>query len=875
MLTDLIHRLRAVLRRRTIERELDEELQFHLEEEIRKRVASGMPLAEAVRQARLAFGGVEQVKEACRDARGVRPVETTIQDLRYGLRTLRRAPIFALTAAGTIALSTAALATVFAIRHTLFVRPLPVERPEELVIVSATRGRTNGEGLVSYPDYTAFRDRTKTLASLAAHYSTAPLFVAANGNAKELNGAVVTANFFSVLHVEPALGRFFTAEEDRVPDRDRVAVISDHLWRTWFGASPLVQGATLRINGVDFTIVGVAPATFAGVTTAPAEIFIPAMMLGVGYRWCEHSLARDCTILEMIGRLAPGRTLAEASAELPTLMPASWAGAPVGENSGVRVSQPRGTTTDPAQSRLVGILVGVAVVLLLVCSANLTGLLGAQSAARANEFSIRLSLGASAGRVIRQVFTESLLLAVAGAIAGVLLSHVFIAALQAMFFTIDGEGHPLLYDFSLSAGVVGLAIAAALVAGCLFSIVPAYRAVRRDVASLNARTASVRWSSGACLLGVQAAVAVALIAIAGLLAWSARSMMTGTRFEASHIALMRVRPRLVKYPPERAQRFQREVVSRLSVMPGVESVSMVGIGAVLGGGDADVALPGWAPDQHAESGYNEIGPGYFDTLRTPMLAGREFDDHDTLSSARVAIVNETLARRLWPDGGAIGATMLIKHTPHQVVGLVSDVPLNRRTEASQPYAYTPFWQNVGQIDSRLCIRVSGDPAAMLAPLAREVNRIDPDVPIAETITLPVQMAGWIRPLRLAATFIGYGAALTLLLTAIGLYGTLSFAVARRTREIGIRMALGASGSRVLGLIVREGMSLVATGAVVGVALAAAGSRFVAHLLYGAASADWLYFLAGAAVISLVGLAATVVPARRAAAIEPLVALRHE
>jgi hypothetical protein len=310
-------------------------------------------------------------------------------------------------------------------------------------------------------------------------------------------------------------------------------------------------------------------------------------------------------------------------------------------------------------------------------------------------------------------------------------------------------------------------------------------------------------------------------------------------------------------------------------MPGVESVSMVGIGAVLGGGDADVALPGWAPDQHAESGYNEIGPGYFDTLRTPMLAGREFDDHDTLSSARVAIVNETLARRLWPDGGAIGATILIKHTPHQVVGLVSDVPLNRRTEASQPYAYTPFWQNAGQIDSRLCIRVSGDPAAMLPALAREVNRIDPDVPIAETITLPVQMAGWIRPLRLAATFIGYGAALTLLLTAIGLYGTLSFAVARRTREIGIRMALGASGSRVLGLIVREGMSLVATGAVVGVALAAASSRFVAHLLYGAASADWLYFLAGAAVISLVGLAATVVPARRAAAVEPLVALRHE
>jgi macrolide transport system ATP-binding/permease protein len=414
-----------------------------------------------------------------------------------------------------------------------------------------------------------------------------------------------------------------------------------------------------------------------------------------------------------------------------------------------------------------------------------------------------------------------------------------------------------------------------VIAGGLFSLIPAFKAVRRDVADLKTRTATTRWSSGSWLLGAQAAVAVALIAVTGLLASSARRMIAGTQFEASHVALMRLRPRLMKYPPERAQRFQRQVMSRLAAVPGVESVSMVGISAVLGGGRALVALPGWTSDRQIRSDYNEIGPRYFETLHTPLVSGREFDDHDALASPRVAIVNETLARRLWPDGGAIGATLLIRNMPHQVVGVVSDISLKSRTEGSQPYVYAPFWQNPGQIDSRLCVRVAGDPASMLPALVREVNRVDPDVPIAETITLPIQMAGWIRPLRLTATFIGYAAGLATLLTAIGLYGTLSFTVARRTREIGVRMALGAARSRVLGLILREGMMVVVAGALAGVALAAAGSRLVMHLLYGSAAAEWVFYVGGVALISLVGLFASMLPARRAAAVEPLVALRHE
>jgi hypothetical protein len=392
MLTDLLVRLRAMLRRDLVERELDEELRFHVEHQVDRYVESGMARADAVRRAHLEFGGVEQMKEACRDARGVGAVESLLQDLRYGVRTMRRSPVFSVTAILTIALSTAALATVFTLGHTLFFvgcrssgptsssrsRPLAVRRLRRAWTFTKQIGF--GSGSVSYPDYLAFRDRTTTLTGLAAHYPTAPLFVSANGNIEEVNGAVVSANFFPLLGIQPALGRFFRDDEDRVPDRDRVAVIGHDFWRHWFASSPAAVGSSVRINGTDFTIVGVAPSTFVGVTTSPVELYMPTMMLRVGYRWCADALAADCTVLQMMGRLAPGRTAADAAAELPTLMPASWAHAPRDENSGVAVMQPKGATTDEAQMRLVGVLAGVAVVLLLVCCANLAGLLSAQSA---------------------------------------------------------------------------------------------------------------------------------------------------------------------------------------------------------------------------------------------------------------------------------------------------------------------------------------------------------------------------------------------------------------------------------------------------------------------------------------------------------------
>jgi putative ABC transport system permease protein len=876
MLADTLFRLRALFRRSAVERELDDELRFHVEHEVEKHVAAGMPRDQATRRASLEFGGVEQVKEECRDARGVSLPETVLQDLRYGLRTMRRAPVFTATAILTVALSTAALATVFTLGDALLLRPLPVDGAEEVVVVSSTRGQAISEGLVSYPDYVTFRDGARTLSDLAAHYPTAPLFVTANGNAREIGGAVVSANFFPLLRVKPALGRFFRDDEDRVPDRDRVAVLSHHLWSTWFGASPDAIGSSVKINGTVFTVIGVAPSTFVGITNSPVEIYIPVMTLRTGYRWCDDSLAASCTVLAMIGRLAPGRTAEESAAELTTLMPRSWINAPKGENSGIAVAHPRGATSDGSQIQLMRVLIAVAIVLLLVCCANIAGLLTAQGAARHHEFGIRLSLGASRARIVRQFMTESLMLALAGGAGGLILSRAFVVIITTLFYAVDDEGHPRYFDFSLTPGIVVAALAASAAAGCLFSALPAIKSAMGGAgARAVTRSSTGRWSSGRWLLGAQASIAVALVATAALLATSASLAVNGSSSGSSHVALMRLRPRLMNYSAERAQQFQREVVQRLSAVPGVESVSMVGVGAVLGGGVTLVGLQNWTRDQCIRTGYNEIGPRYFETLRTPILSGREFDERDTLQSPRVAIVSESLARRLWPNGSPIGATIVARNGSQQVVGVVADARMVSRTEPVQPFVYVPFWQNPQQIDSRMAIRVAGDPASSLPALVREVGRVDPDVPIAETLPLSLQLIGWARPVRLTAMFVGYSAGLAVLLTGIGLYGTLAFAVSLRTREIGIRMALGAARTRVVALIVREGMTVVVAGACAGVVLAAGASRFVAHLLYGSADADWLFYAAAAAVVLSVGLAASLMPAQRAAGVEPLVALRHE
>jgi len=318
------------------------------------------------------------------------------------------------------------------------------------------------------------------------------------------------------------------------------------------------------------------------------------------------------------------------------------------------------------------------------------------------------------------------------------------------------------------------------------------------------------------------------------------------------------------------------VIRRLEALPGVSSVSVVGTGIALLGSEATVALPQWADRREFVAGYIEVGPRYFETLRTPVRQGREFDDRDSLKSPSVAVVNETLAKRLWPAGSPVGETILVERRPHQVVGIVADIPLENRTRAPLPYVYVPFWQDAEVVDARYCVRVEGDPATMLPGLVREANKVDPDVPITQTVTLSFQIAqGMLKPARMTATVLVYAAGVAVLLSAIGLYGTMAFSVERRTKEMGIRMAIGAESREVLALILREGMTVILAGVVAGLVLAAAGTRLVRHLLYGSASADGVFYAAGALLVACVSLLACWIPARRAAGVEPVVALRDE
>jgi macrolide transport system ATP-binding/permease protein len=521
--------------------------------------------------------------------------------------------------------------------------------------VSATRRHSSELGSVSYPDYTHFRDQTRTLKGLAAHYSTAPLFVAVRDDAREINGAVVSANFFPVLGVKPALGRFFRNDEDSFPDRDHVAVLGNDLWRDWFASSPYVLGATLAINGVPFTIIGVAPSTFRGVSHNPSQIYIPTMMLRVGYRFCDDSLSENCTILDMIGRLSYGHRIEEAMAEMATLMPRRWTRAAEGDNSGVTVFFPRVIHHDDFEVWFVTLLSLVAGVLLLVGCANLAGLLIARGTGRTREFAIRTSLGASSRRLVRQLLTESVLLAVIGGGFGLLVSLGMTDLLNSMFYLVDSEGHPLYFNFRLQPSVVFAALTASIIAGVLFGLLPAVKAARMGAAeSLKRESSGVSTRSRLALwlVGGQAAIAVSLVAVAMLLSASARAVVNGTGFESSHVALLRLRPRLMEYPPAKAQQFQRAAIRRVETIAGVESVSLIGTGAVVLGGEGAVSLPGWSDASGSQPalnvGYGEIAPRYFETLRVPIVAGREFNEHDSVESPAVAIVSEALAHRLWP-----------------------------------------------------------------------------------------------------------------------------------------------------------------------------------------------------------------------------------
>jgi predicted permease len=894
MLSDLRYRLRALFRRRAMEDELDAELRFHVEQETEKLIQRGLSPTEAARQARLALGGTEGIREECRESRGVHFVETTLQDVRYGLRSLRRSPIFTTAAVLTLTLTIGSFTTTLSLANAELWKALPAERPGELVIVAAHRRTPASWERVSYLDYVQIRDRITTVQSLAAHIgAAAPWWVTFEDRSKELGWTIATANFFSVLGLQPAVGRFFSDDEDRVPDRDHVAVISHDLWLEGWGGSPSAIGATVKLKGLSFNVIGVTPPGFHGIGSEYSHIYLPMMMareIGIDCAFTDH----DCAGAFMIGRRADGRTLADVRAEVGTLAPPRWKESANADRSALELTayHPRGAFgaygdvgLNEERRRMFAIS---AIGLLLGC-ANLAGLLLARGQSRAREMAIRPSLGATPLRLARQLMTESLLLALAGGALGLIAAWGLTVAFNVIFLEWQDGRHYYL-DVRPDAFVIACAASVAVLAGFLFGWLPAVTTIRS-----GSRYALNRVASSAAtppritrrLMTAQVAAALALVTLATLLWASSHRFVREARFDASQVAMLRVlpgqggRPQQQRYPPERAQDFLRTLLTRFESLPGVTSASLWAgtSNSIAGDGDSfmvSVAAGPAAEGSSVRSGWKAVGPRYFDVLRLAILRGRAFDARDSFEAARVAIVNESLARRLWPGRDPLGATLVINKDPAAtVVGLVPDAHAPLLGAPAAPQVYVPFWQTKSN-GARFCVRTEGDPARVARTLAAVVKQMDPDLPVTEAVSMSSLLVERdLRSVRMTAAMASYGAGLTMLLCAVGLYGTLAFSVARRTRELGIRVAVGAAPRDLVALILKEELTVVLTGVAGGVMLGWMGTRTVGHLLYGTAAHDGLLYAGAALAVTAVGALALWMPARRASRLDPVRALVTE
>lgn len=867
-----------------MESEMDAELRLHIEMFAEDLARTGVAREEAMRRARIEFGGIERAKEECREARGLNFLESLVQDLRFAVRMLHKNSGLTFVAVLTAALGIAGNVTVFSVVDALFLRSVPAKNPTRLVRILSPEN--HGGGYFSIPEFSYLREHTKSIDELTAHYSTAPLYVSANGETGEVQGAVVSSTYFPLLGLRPYLGRFFTPEEDSVADRDAVAVLGYGFWRRIYNGDSGVIGKSFLINRHAFTIIGVMPPDFHGVEIGgmPNEIWISAMMIHVGYRHCD-GFQPNCTILAMMGRLKPGIGAAEAQSEIATLMRQLRASnSAFDQRYGASVTPALGSSGNREYNLMLArLLATIAGILLLIVCANLGGLLVTRGTARVGEIAMRLALGAGRARIVRQLLTESLLLAFAGGLLGFLLSTWTSRALV-NFYSVDDEGYRHLFDVRPDPTVLLFSLAVTAAAGLLFGLLPALQASRTDLNDVLKGAGGIvdagRRLSRTALATIQVAFSLALLVGAGLLARSTVFIQSGKNMDLHHVLGLRLPVSLVHYPPDKARTLKQEVVRRLRELPGVESVSLAkGQGLVWNPWLSDrAAVPEKTrskPEEEPRIALKAVAPDYFSTLRIPFVSGRDFIDADQPDSLPVTIVNETFARQISANDLPVGQSVLINDKPYQIIGLVKDAQMRSAIEGPLPVAYVPYWQDETLLEARMCIRVVGDPAAALPMIRKAIAGIDPEVPVTEAMPLMDQVRGAYTDTRVVSAVLSCASLLALILSAIGLYGIVSYEVGRRTKEIGVRVALGAESRDVVQLFLRQGFGVVLTGVILGAALAFATTRLLNAWLFGVSSADPRSFAAAVIVLLTATVIAAYLPTRRAVRVDPIVALRYE
>jgi putative ABC transport system permease protein len=889
MLNKLWMRLRALLRKSEMERELDDELRYHLEQQTEQNIRLGMSQEEARYAAQTAFGGVEQAKERSRDARGVRRIEELWQDLRYGARMLRRNPGFTAVAILSLALGIGANTAIFSVLYAVMLRPLPYRDPNQLVLIFS-KGHEDQREPILLDDFAILKSQSQSFESMSIFYKNTGISrVNLTGAAEPevAQGGFVSADFFPLMGMAPQIGRLFNPEEET--QRDRVVILSQGLWNRRFGGAPDVEGRTLQIDGADFKVIGVMPATFqfparetqfwAPITTNRHWLDRPALnnihVRGLYARW------------NVVARLKPDVSLQQAQAEMNVLAKRLEEVNPdLNKGKGVNALPLRVELNSNTRLALFVLLAAVSFVLLIACG-NVANLILARGTSREREMAIRTALGAGRVRLARQLFTESVILSMLSGCLGLYLAAVGVPALIAL----APPDIPRLEESGLNSMVLAFTLGISLLAAIICGLGPAWKISQSDP-SKSLKSGS-RGSSGTIafcharglLVITEFALSVILLTGAGLLIRSFLAIQAvGPGFEPEHALTMRVALPADAQATRRTA-FLDSVVERVRALPGVRAVGAIDGLFQLGGvntlGLRSVEGRAVEPrEQWTALTWKTISGEYLQAMGAPLLRGRFFSDEDGPNSPLVAIINESMVRRYWPDEDPIGKRFKGQDPRGRnddwltVIGVVGDMRSHGLERQPTPYVFQWHKQS-GDIPSDLVARTTGDPAKFAMTLRGAVRSLDQTAILSRVTTMEEQLSEQMAPRRFQTSLLTLFSIIALALASIGVYGVMRYLVVQRTHEIGIRMALGAQIRDVLRLIIGEGIRLALVGALIGLGAAWALTRLMKNLLFGVSPTDTLTFIAIPLLLMLVALLACWIPARQATKVDPLVAIRNE
>ena len=886
-------KVKSLFRRDRVESELDEELRFHLDHKTEDGIAQGLTPEEARRRAVLAMGGLDQRKEEIRDARGIHWLTDFFDDVRYAVRSLRRTPALTAFIVVTIALGIGMTATPFSMLDALVFRPYPVPRSGDVLTLVST-SRDDAYGTFSYRESLDIRDNAKSYDGVIANTTVFGVGFTADpkATARVRAGVLVSGNYFRVLGVEPAIGRSFRDDEDRVPGRDAVVVLGRDFWKREFGSDRSAVGRVVRVNGADFTIIGVAPESFPGmfIFTQP-ELYFPLAMAKDFSTIPGKSFFEDRDDRELVvrGRIRPGVSLAEARREIESLargMERDYPKTNRGRGAAVHTLREMRTRPDEGNWKFGLIFTILAFAVLLVACTNAAGLLLSRARTRTREIAVRLAIGAGRFRLIRLLMTESLVLALLGGLGGIGVGYLGIGLLRT--FRIPAE-LPVEIPFRMDTRVLFTSLALSVVSAIFCGLAPALQSTRTNLVhglkSADGEEAGRRrlWGRNALVIA-QVAMSMMLLAAAFLMARGFHaSLVKGTGFSKDRLLMVRFDPRLVQYTAPQTRQFYEKLSERVKDLPGVEAAAYAKSPPLsLENADMLAFVPeGFTMPRERESFSSmtdTVDEAFFEALGIAVLRGRAFKRSDTAESPRVAIVNEHFAAHYWPGKDAVGKRIRLENAagpPVEIVGVARDVKYRAGMERFSDFLYLPLSQNPA---ARLVLLVksSGDPLELVRPVTEAVRTLDANMPMSDTRTYDdLYRYSFVNGPGVAIHLVGTLGGVGLVLAIAGLYGLVAYNVARRTREIGIRIAIGAKPTDVLRLVMGRGLRLVAAGTAIGLALGIAVERMMNAMLFNAGGVDLLVYLIVVPAMILITMLAAYVPARKASRIAPTVALRYE